>query len=217
MWKKCNLILIATEDSSCLMIDENGQLLFSKNFGFHEFNPKNNFRHINRKQLYIVSDEEIKEGDYVIPNDKDYQSVWEYKPTPCPMPYWGCNNNCKKVIASSKELKIYNGEEEISHMSIYRNIFLIPYEFIKQYVEEYNKGNKIEEIFVEYDSIISDEIKIDYRSYKLKVDLNNTITIKTIKDNWNIEEITNLFLKFLKEENSGIRESYIKKWIKENL
>jgi hypothetical protein len=64
-----NIHIIPTDKPSSLMI-EDGKLLYSKNFGFNEFNETKNFRHINKQHIYITSDEEIKEGDWQLSNDK---------------------------------------------------------------------------------------------------------------------------------------------------
>jgi hypothetical protein len=56
-----NIHVLSTEKPSPLMI-EDGKLFYSKNFGFNEFNETKNFRHINKQNIYITSDEKIKEG-----------------------------------------------------------------------------------------------------------------------------------------------------------
>ena len=57
-------------------------------------------------------------------------------------------------------------------------------------------------------------------NYRLKVDSNNTITIKKVKDSYSREEVINLLYKY----NDGIIDRYsqltnkdLDKWIKENL
>jgi hypothetical protein len=71
-----NIHIIPTDKPSPLMI-EDGKLFFSKNFGFNEFNETKNFRHINKQNIYITSDDEIKEGDWVknitIPLEKPFK------------------------------------------------------------------------------------------------------------------------------------------------
>lgn len=131
------------------------------------------------QHLYILSDEEIKEGDWVIPNDPEYGNrPWKYKPAPCPLPYWGSVGNCKKIIATTdKSLTIgvnncdgciagkplENGYHRMSE-GVYpdymvcqkdKYITLLPQpsqSFIQKFVEEYNKGNVITEVMVKYES-----------------------------------------------------------------
>jgi len=99
--------------------------------------------------------------------------------------------------------------------------------FIEKYVEEYNKGNIITEIMVEYEkanirNVLGVEIYDSMKDDILKVNpKDNTITIKKVKDNWTreelMEEYKNLLLK-AKSFSSGphISVEDINKWI-ENL
>ena len=115
--------------------------------------------------------------------------------------------------------------------------------FISKYIEEYNKGNIISDVLVEYEQckvcqgtkrhIVSMFGEVDcnycqknegyeklYIEPRLKVDSNNTITIKKVKDSYSREEVINLLYKY----NDGIIDRYsqltnkdLDKWIKENL
>jgi len=64
--------------------------------------------------------------------------------------------------------------------------------FITKYIEEYNKGNTITDIIVEYDQFIPNN-KINLNGgYHTDIKINskdNTITIKKIKDSWTAEEM----------------------------
>lgn len=141
------------------------------------------------QHLYFISDEEIKEGDWCF-NSFDNQ-IWKYKSSPCPLPYWGNKDTLTKIIATTDSSL---GLPQPSPS------------FIKAYIEEYNQGNVITDVLVEYyvDYKIHCEIsredcsKICGKSigcelcskanWKLKLDSNNTITTKKIKDSWNYEE-----------------------------
>lgn len=54
---------------------------------------KNVYIHEDKK--YLISDEKPQDGDLVL---TEKYGVWEYKEAPCPMPYWGNPNVCKKLI-----------------------------------------------------------------------------------------------------------------------
>ena len=92
--------------------------------------------------------------------------------------------------------------------------------FIQKYIEEYNKGNTITDVLVEYE--FDNEGHTDnpgWHNQKLKVNSkDNTITIKKVKDSWNKEEVIKLLFKckdFLQRYN---KESIsFDKWVKENL
>ena len=66
--KNKNIWILPTDKPSPLMI-EDGKLFYSKNFGFNEFNETKNFRHINKQNIYITSNEEIKNGDSIFETD----------------------------------------------------------------------------------------------------------------------------------------------------
>ena len=89
--------------------------------------------------------------------------------------------------------------------------------FISKYIEEYNKGNQITDVLVEYKW--NGGRAGDYKMIP-KIDSDNTITIKKVKDSYSREEVINLLYKY----NDGIIDRYsqltnkdLNKWIKENL
>ena len=88
--------------------------------------------------------------------------------------------------------------------------------FIQKYIEEYNRGNIITDVLVEYGIIYEGRSYDLYNPDKLKVNLkNNTITIKKVKDSWNREEILNdIEQAIIQGLDIG---QYRDKWIKENL
>lgn len=100
--------------------------------------------------------------------------------------------------------------------------------FIEKYVEEYNKGNQITEVMVEYESVeYTRSMPMIHQKYyvdQLKVNKDNTITIKKVKDSWTREEVIRLLTKAIKdcEEyelfnhwNGEYRN--LDKWIEENI
>ncbi len=178
-----------------------------KNQSLYREEPKHN-------HLYIVSDDEIKEGDWYIDNVfKIRHSITSDKK------YWSVRKNYKKIIATTdKSLKtkvlFEDNEENIKggyyyledNYPIYitkkdfKNKFSLPrpsQQFIEHYVEQYNEGNIITDVLVEYEN------KYNLRYYtpsggieccekidniQLKISQDNTITIYPIKDSWNREE-----------------------------
>ena len=118
----------------------------------------------------------------------------------------------REVLATTDEtlyLTFNNGKTDLK--------FVLPKpsdSFIFKYIEEYNKGNQITKILVEF---VAPTAK-DWNT--LKVDSDNTITIKKVKDTYSREEVINLLYKY----NDGIIDRYsqltnkdLDKWIKENL
>lgn len=174
--------------------------------------------------LYFLSDEEIKEGDWYISAMKSIIS--QHNGTEKLPDGW------KKIIATTdKSLvdTIHNPAEEFKH------IWELPQpsqSFIEKYVEEYNKGNVITEVMVEYDYRVKsgtiDEHKkglAGYEYFELKVNpKDNTITIRKIKDSWNREEVIELMAKAFytdcrvwKNRYQDWEEVDFDEWIEENL
>ena len=102
-------------------------------------------------------------------------------------------------------------------------------EWIEHYISEYNKGNVITDVQVEYDRVCdcvvladcyNPELLVCDKKYKIKVDNNNTITIKSSKESWNreehIKEIIDFATFYSGMERSKV-ERQVDKWIKENL
>ena len=112
-------------------------------------------------------------------------------------------------------------------------------QFIQKYIEEYNKGNIITDVLVEYEDIIynpekdreyqsNDRINIEDCDKQTRLKINpkdNTITIKIVKDNWNREEVIELCKQAFIDgtyaggfgPNEKTIDSETEKWIEENL
>ncbi len=80
-------------------------------------------------------------------------------------------------------------------------------QFIKQYIEEYNKGNVITKVEVEYwcgetNCNCATRQQDCFRAKQnqvIKINPDNTINIKPIKDSWSREEVIELINKAIKE------------------
>ena len=175
--------------------------------------------------LYIISDDEIKEGDwcYDLKNNCILQAKSSYE-----------GMRIKKIIATTdKSLEISNNldyNQLLPNRKDFR--FYLPHpseQFIQKYIEEYNKGNLITDILVEYELISNEEYfgntvnpddDVPYFNERLKINpKDNTITIKKVKNSWNKEEMINklyLMSEFMKNKTS-LTESSFNKWIEENL
>jgi len=213
-YKNCKVVMFPTTEKiskGSILLTNSNRLFISENG-----NPFDILGGYNKLQhLYITSDKEIKEGDYyvnIFQNKYDIRfckskylaeflkgSLWTYK------------------IIATTDTSLFipyfeNGKEEMP-------IFLpqLSQQFIEKYIEEYNKGNIITDILVEYDkadynkwmdngaSPVFDTIKINPKK--------NTINIKEVKELWNREDIYKALLdKSCLEDKKSMDE-----WIKENL
>ncbi len=186
--RKAKIIMLPTEKATnhTLWLTNNNQLIHTHVSGEYltKYTPQN---------LYIISDDEIKEGDwYIDDTDAIRQSITSNKE------YWGVRKDYKKIIATTdSELKktIEYRPEAFQHKELPQP----SPQFIAKFIESYNKGDIITDILVEYEyfNYNLDELRERhlnnlphiYQEEKLKVDRNNHITITKVKDSWNKEEV----------------------------
>jgi hypothetical protein len=134
----------------------------------------------------------------------------------------------REILATTdSSLKLYESETIAKSAGFSLNtddicIPSIPQSFIDKYVSEYNKGNKIEEVMVEYEEYEScNPITGNTGNWycgNIKLNPDNTINIQSIKDSWTRDEVISILIK---------REEYISneltpfisidEWIKNNL
>jgi hypothetical protein len=155
----------------------------------------------NWYHLYITTDEEIKEGDWY---------------------YWSVTNTIQKAIKDSlgRLPKIEDGSKKIIATTDKSLGLASPStSFIEKFVEEYNKGNIITKVIVEYESVeyCRPMPMVHQKYYISKVKINpkdNTITIKKVKDSWSREEVIDLLTRYNKRCQAPMVDT---KWISENL
>ena len=164
------------------------------------------------QHLYIISDDEIKEGDWFI--DLKDNTIWQNKAKENMRK--SIFPECKKIISTTDSSLSQTSRAEIPQPSD---------SFIKKYIEEYNKGNIITDVLVEYNcgdshcSLFGCQKYLGCKNESIQtVKINpkdNTITIKKVKDSWNREEILNdIEQAIIQGLDIG---QYRDKWIKENL
>ena len=141
--------------------------------------------------LYIISDDEIKENNTHFYNPHSGQLHISGNHTD----YIAINKNgCKKIIATTDtSLGLPQPSQQ----------------FIEKYIEEYNKGNIITDVLIEYELISNEEYfgntvnpdnDVPYFDEKLKINpKDNTITIKKVKDSYTREEVEKLCKKAYRE------------------
>jgi len=121
--------------------------------------------------LYFTSDEEIKEGDWVMYNN----CIEQAGRVESQIAYHGF----KKIIASTDPKLIADGVAQI------------PQAFIQKYVELGGIYNVMVEYFEDNDNLQYNEFG-EHAPYRVKVNSNNEITIHPIKDSWSREEVLEL-------------------------
>lgn len=177
----------------------------------HFDRPMPNILDSENQHLYILSDEEIKEGDWVYCLREGFEPVLKQKVNPI-----GVNNDkmFKKIIATT--------DKSIILPERFPSFTYLPQpsqSFIEKFVEEYNKGNVITEVMVEYEwNKTGRKIrKLDVFDHILKINPDNTIDINIPKDSWSREEVVELIQKYSKECTGWSWFETDEKWIEENL
>ena len=199
-FKRAQVVMLPTnKNSSNIAKSINQDILSLYNKNDDKYNQWIN------QNLYIISDDEIKEGDWFInllDNSIHQATNWIYVST------------CKKIIATTDTSLIEN-IEMIGTGSTY--LFKLPQpsqQFIEKYIESYNKGKVITDVLVELKSS-----GLHYFNEDLRINpKDNTITIKKLKDSWNREEVIELMKKYCIDiHRYTINSNDFNKWIEENL
>ena len=192
-----------------------------------------NVEKYKHQHLYIISDDEIKENDWCINTGGNIKDSFPFRVTKEVMN----NKFIKKIIATtdtSLRVPYNNGDMN--------DLIILPQpsqRFIQKFVEEYNKGNVITDVLVEYELISNEEYfentvnpddDVPYFDEKLKINpKDDNITIKKVKDSYTREEHISNIKKFslelgskihcfLKEDGTlSISIQDVNKWIEENL
>ena len=152
--------------------------------------------------LYIISDDEIKEGDWVYENNLNQETqIYQIYNRNNELGFFRFRNvwislnrkqnSAKKIIATTD-----NSLWRPSHKYA-SDIILLPQpsqQFIQKFVEEYNKGNVITDVLVEElrssDGYYDEQDIWHWKTLGLKINpKDNTITIKEVKDNYTREEV----------------------------
>ena len=193
-----------------------------------------------KEEIYITTDEEIKEGDwaynivqrtYFMVSKSFMKIIGNTLPTN------------KKIIATTNTKLNLGICEDCKQDKDYRHNFIkctcsLP-QPSRSFIEVFCEADGIENVLVEYDCISSVSIDVwDFKpegitidkgkkseciEYKLKVNSHNEITIHPIKSSWTREEVITFGLKCIQaakdvdnQDDSGIItiDEY---WIKENL
>lgn len=146
--------------------------------------------------IYFTNNESINEGDYFLS-----QSNGIFK--------------CTNIVNGNVCFEINNKEAETSQRYINKivassdkslPINKIPLNFVEKFC---NSGYIISEILIEYEPDHStipeyeDEIIGDWRNYvteKIKVNVNNEVSLMSAKESWNRNEVEALLFKFMNRE-----------------
>lgn len=229
MLKKCKLVMLpsnqkapqinmitTTNEDKLQLVDKTLVDMYEFHKQFGDFAPVKPYQH-----LYILSDDEITEGCWFYADE--YSKPEKATHVNNTFVNGFIKSACKKIIATtdiSLKTEIF-GLGETAMCSLPQP----SQSFLEVFVKEYNKGNVIKEVMIEYDVITlnedwSQKPVVITNEYKLKINSkDNTITIKRVKDSWNREEVIALFKKYIEDKENSITSKYngFDNWIEQNL
>lgn len=129
--------------------------------------------HYTAQHLYFISNDEIRNRDYVIMLD-DFDHVFSTVQQYTAEPEQHINKNHRRVIATTDKSL---------------NLPLIPESFVSKYVEE--QGN-IKEVMIDMYSCFSDDYSKDL-TYQIDTRKDNTVIVSKVKDTYTKEEMINAY------------------------
>ena len=192
----------------------------------------NAFNENGSRHLYIISDDEIKEGDWYMsynaktkeytiskadtkfnegnnPNNIDKRSfVYEY---------WN-----KTIVATTDESISRNSDIKMSIKDALNTLPQLPESFIQAYIKAYNEGNPITEVALEMElhKWLGSSYPVGHRpTYQLKLRQDNTVIIHQSKMYTHQEVVTLCMRAYHKATKDG-KDAWLgtfDKWVQDNL
>ena len=148
------------------------------------------------QHFHIISDDEIKLFDWIYNNKENIVEQITSKTQLIFVLEENKENQTFKKIIATTDTSLYIHQEETFYLP--ERVFYLPQpsqQFIQKYIEEYNKGNVITDVLVEYEYLLDDRAVLPY--WNLKVNpKDNTITIKKLKETYTKEELCQILEKY---------------------
>jgi hypothetical protein len=215
MKKPAQVVMLPTNEKAKI-----GDIVMSKFDDIHiltKNDGKEYAKTVTSQHLYFLSNEEIKEGDWFIMNSCIVRQCSLHKGDILDT-IGGLHHEsvCKKIIATTdRSLGLVVDQNGCLMQAYSKFLPQIPQSFIEYFVAEYNKGNVITDVMVEYDC---DHNQMPERVIDvLKINPDNTINISMPKDDWSREEVIELLKKYSKECTGWFWTETDEKWIEEKL
>lgn len=214
MFKRVKVVMLPTNEKATII----GKY---KDVDELVFNTPRDIPRGEQQHLYILSDEEIKEGDWCISVKRNQLFQVEevtdnhYVPTDFKNKNWTPRKeDCKKIIATT-DSSLIRVVESFKGEVIEERLPQPSQSFITKYVEKYNKGNIISDVMIEYEEhgitcnqcykvngginspdccgeyYIKDIVKVNPKD--------NTITIKKVKNSFTLQEIEEIHVSVVKQ------------------
>ena len=164
--KECTVVMLATDSESKIRLDTTGTITFEPNIkGLHYSGLSHTYQH-----LYITSDDEIKEGDWMWREGEEPTLV-------VPQFHWDFGIRYKKIIATTdSKLTVRHIEE--TNVTDYP-LPTIPQSFIEEYVK-----NPVDKVLIVYEGYALPALKhVEETEHLIRLKLtNNEISIKPLEE-----------------------------------
>ena len=227
-FKKANVVMLPTNRKTngtiCKDITGKDRMINIKSNGLMEHED-----YIGQ-HLDIISDDEIGLFDWVYNNKENIVEQINSKAQLIFVLEENKENQTFKKIIATTDTSLYIHQKET--ISLPERVFYLPQpskQFIRKYIEEYNKGNIIEDVLVEYKfndfKFMATLCTTKEEEYILKINSkNNTINIKKVKDSYTKEEVIefgNKVKEYCKDgwKSDSLHRVFFEwdKWVEENL
>lgn len=149
MLKKCKVFMLpsnekATDKNICLNTSYAPGLTMPLVKGFNEVKGTSN-KHLQVQHLYFTSDDEIEMGDWCY--SEKHKNIDRVTSNPVNV---NNSNGYYKVLATN-DSSLWEHDDTVPYPKRRPALPQPSQQFIEKYVEEYNKGQQISDILVEYE------------------------------------------------------------------
>ena len=196
--KRTKVVMLPTDDMSNITVMYPNRAGSYLQFGTRKYYAP---EHVKSQHLYFITDEEIKEGDWVFSNRTGSVGL-------CKHNWQGGYNGSYKIIASTDPKLIIEKTQRSMLNNLITNRVKLP-QPSKAFIEKYCKVGGIDEVMVEYwidndhirrkhlrdvpkgmnpETVVA-SILSEYLGSFPKVNSNKEITIHPIKTSWTLEEL----------------------------
>ena len=195
-YEKCKVVMLETDKAeNCFIKTLHNTISFHKQLMTQSYLKATDCKSFH---LYILSDSEIKEGDWFYSEFKGEKRILKYNHLVIPFP------KDKKIIACT-DSSLWEHDDTVPYPKTRPALPQLSKDFIQSFVDAYNRGTPIIEVLVEYEfpeTITvskhllltgSDEEWAERNAQAIpKISQDNTITIKQVKDTYTREEVVQL-------------------------
>lgn len=209
MRKTHPVVMLSTEKSKLCLNKQINHLVWSNT----DYNLGDTFPN---QHLYIISDDEIKEGDWIYWSGIGDQPKIAQAKGNCD--FYNKSEYYHKIVAATDQSLIVSSEATTSPNPI-KLLPQIPISFIKAYIKAYNEGKPITEVDLEMTQILPSNLPEDTKgrtiSFKMmkqiKTRLDNTVIVHQSKM-YSRDEVKNLIIKVHTDLASHSNTLFYEKW-----